>query len=136
MTLIEHLDNYAKRSLAHQLTLQIATQPSCRNIVREVHYERTDRPNGNKHFPSHDAGVIIFNTNMAVRIIEVNHPTFGYGLGVIDTDVDGNTYNQRNYYRHDRRDLTDAQWRQGVTTRIADIAARTIDDYAHHAERN
>lgn len=126
MTLNEHLNNYAKRSLAHQLTLQIATQPLCRDIVREIHYERTDRPNEQGRKPKVDAGIVIFDTGMSFHIFDVNHPTHGYGLGVVDFDADGDIYNygQRNYYRHAHRDLTDEQWREHVTAQIA-------SDYEH-----
>lgn len=139
MTLIEHLDNYAKRSLAHQLTLQIAAQPSCRNIVRDIHYERTDRPNDQGRRPKVDASIITFDTGMSIHVFDVNHPTHGYGLGVVDFDADGDIYNygQRNYYRNARRDLTDEQWREYVAATIAsDYEHLYALNNLHTAERN
>lgn len=132
MTFIENLHNYTKRSLAHQLTRCIATQPCCADVVREIDYERTDRLTGNGHFPPRDTGIITFNTGLSIRIFDIDHPTYGYGLGVVDFDTIGelHNYGQRNYYRHVRRDLTDEQWRKYVAASIA-------SDYEHiYALRN
>lgn len=126
MTFTEDLRNYAKRSLAHQLTRRIATQPCCQGIVYEIHYERTDRPNNQGTRPAIDAGIITFDTGMTIRIFDAYDPTYGYGLRVVDLDANGEPYNygHRNYYRHTRRDLTDEQWRETVVARIA-------SDYGH-----
>lgn len=132
MTITEDLRNYAKRSLAHQLTRRIATQPCCTDTVREIRYERTDRPTTQGHRPKTDTGIIVFDTGMSMRIADTNDTTHGYGLRVVDFDADGDIYNygHHNYYRHARRDLTDEQWREYVTAKIA-------SDYEHlYALRN
>lgn len=126
MSITEDLRSYAKRSLAHQLTRRVATQPCCQGLVREIRYERTDRPTDKGYFPSYETGIITFNTGMSVRISDTYDKTHGYGLQTVDLDADGDIYNygHRNYYRHAHRDLTDAQWRDYVTARIA-------SDYKH-----
>lgn len=126
MTINENLHNYAKRSLAHQLTRRVATQPCCQNIVRKIHYERTDSPTDKGYFPSYETGIITFDTGMSVRISDTYHKTHGYGLQTVDLDANGDIYNygHRNYYRHARRDLTDEQWRETIAARIA-------SDYEH-----
>lgn len=122
----EDLTNYAKRSLAHQLTRCVATQPSCRNLVREICYERTDLPGYHGHFPSRDSGIITFNNGLSIRIVDIDDPIYGYGLGVVDSHTYGeiHNYGRRDYYRHARRDLTDEQWRKYVAASIA-------SDYEH-----
>ena len=126
MPITEDLRNYAKRSLAHQLTRRVATQPCCQDIVREIRYERTDRPTIQGHRPKTETGIITFDTGMSVRISDTYHKTHGYGLQTVDIDAHGDIYNygHRNYYRHARRDLTDEQWREHVTAQIA-------SDYEH-----
>jgi hypothetical protein len=126
MTFTERLDNYAKRSLAHQLTFRVACDPTIRDVVGEVYYERTDTLSSTGTTPVQDAGVIIFNTGMTIRLYDVHHPHHGYGIGTKDFHPNNTAHNtsQRNYYRNAHRELSDAQWRNHVTTTIA-------SDYDH-----
>lgn len=118
MTFTEHLNNYAKRSLAHQLTFRVACDPTIRDVVDEVYYERTDTLSSTGTTPTQDAGVIVFDSGMVIRLYDVYHPQHGYGIGIRPDNTAHNT-DQRNYYRNAHRELSDAQWRNTVTTAIA-----------------
>ena len=131
MTIPERLDNYAKRSMAHQLTFAVANDKRLRGYVREVFYERA------ANTATRDTGVIVCNTGMTIRLYDITDSTHGYGIGVKDFyDSDAatcsNQHDQRNYYRSAYRELSDAQWRNRV---VVDIASDYEHLYALHYVR-
>ena len=138
MTIVEKLDNYAKRSLAHQLTYTVAHHERICDEVSEIFYERaadastvhTDThtsaiaTNTNTTAPTRDAGVIVFHSHMMVRLYDIHDDVLGYGIGAQTFYDDDHIGEQRNWYRNHHRELTDAQWRLRVAEQIA-------QDYDH-----
>lgn len=129
MTIIEKLDNYAKRSLAHQLTYTVAHHERICDEISEIFYERavnsstvhtgsTSYTNTNTA-PKHDAGVIVFHSGMVLRLYDIHDNTFGYGIGAQAFYSDGHIGEQRNLYRNWSREINDSQWRLRVVEQIA-----------------
>lgn len=121
MTIVEKLENYAKRSLAHQLTYMVAHNDRIRDEVQEISYERAA---DTSTAPTRDAGVIVFHSGMVLRLYDIFSDTLGYGIGAQAFYSDEHIGEQRNWYRNWSREVADSQWRLRVAEQIA-------QDYDH-----
>ena len=130
MTITENLDNYAKRSMAHQLTYTVAHNSRICDEVQEISYERAadastvhtgniSHTNNTNTAPKRDAGVIVFHSGMVLRLYDIHDNTFGYGIGAQAFYSDGHIGEQRNWYRNWSREVNDSQWRLRVVEQIA-----------------
>lgn len=130
MTIVEKLENYAKRSLAHQLTYAVAHNDRTYDKAHEIFYERaadastvhteTNTADTNATAPNRDAGVVVFESGVVLRLYDIFDDTHGYGIGTQTSYGKNNKHRgeQRNWYRNYHRELTDAQWREHVTKQI------------------